>query len=298
LGPTTGQALVAHPSVQKVTFTGSAPAGAAVSRTAADNLTDVLMELGGKNSMIVFDDADLDRVVRNALEGGFFNKGEACTASSRVLVQSGIHDTFIERLAAGVRALKTGDGADPTTHVGPTVTRAQQQKVLGYIKIGVDEGATIVAQGALPEDPELAGGFYVAPTLFDGVTPDMRIAREEIFGPVVSVLTFDTEDEAIAIANDSEYGLLSAVFTADAERLFRVARRIDAGMVLANNYFRGVNGIPFGGIKHSGHGREHALETLREFSYAKMIRYPSGLGSLPAWRAVTEIYGETGSVVS
>jgi acyl-CoA reductase-like NAD-dependent aldehyde dehydrogenase len=181
--------------------------------------------------------------------------------------------------------------------LAPASPKRQQEKVLDYIRIGVDEGASIVAQGALPEDPELADGFYVAPTLFDGVTRDMRIAIEEIFGPVVSVITFDTEDEAIAIANESEYGLLSAVYTSDAERLFRVARRIDAGMVLANNYFRGVLGIPFGGIKHSGHGREHAIETLREFSYAKMIRYPSGTGSIPSWRAVRTIFGESGSTV-
>jgi acyl-CoA reductase-like NAD-dependent aldehyde dehydrogenase len=296
-GPPNGQALAANPLVRMVSLTGSAKAGAAVGQTAAANITPVLLELGGKNPYIVFDDADIDRVVRDALEGGYFNKGEACTAASRVLIQRGIHGTFIERLGAGVRALKTGSGADPATHVGPCVTKAQQEKVLDYIRIGVEEGASIVAQGALPEDPELANGFYVAPTLFDGVTRSMRIAQEEIFGPVVSVITFDTEDEAVAIANESEYGLLSAVYTSDSERLFRVARRIDAGMVLANNYFRGVLGIPFGGIKHSGHGREHAIETLREFSYAKMVRYPSGTGSIPSWRAVRTIYGETGSTV-
>jgi acyl-CoA reductase-like NAD-dependent aldehyde dehydrogenase len=298
LGPTTGQALVANPLVRKVSFTGSAKAGAAVAKTAAENITQVLLELGGKNPLIVFDDADIDRVVRDALEGGYFNKGEACTASSRVLVQRGIHDAFIERLSAGVRALKTGSGADPATHVGPCVTRAQQQKVLDYIRIGVEEGASIVAQGALPKDPDLANGFYVAPTLFDKVTRDMRIAREEIFGPVVSVITFDTEDEAVAIANESEYGLMSSVFTRDMERLFRVARRIEAGMVLANTYNRGIIGTPFGGIKHSGHGREHAIETLREFSYAKLIRYPSGTGRIPSWRGVTDIFGEAGSSVS
>jgi acyl-CoA reductase-like NAD-dependent aldehyde dehydrogenase len=298
LGPTTGQALVAHPLVRKVSFTGSAPAGAAVAQTAGKNVTQVLLELGGKNPLIVFDDADLDRVVRDTLEGGYFNKGEACTASSRVLIQRGIHDSFVERLSAGVRALKTGSGSDPATHVGPCVTRAQQQKVLDYIRIGVEEGASIAAQGALSEDPDLANGFYVAPTLFDGVTRDMRIAREEIFGPVVSVISFDTEDEAVAIANESEYGLMSSVFTSDTERLFRVARRIEAGMVLANNYFRGAVGVPFGGIKHSGYGREHAIETLREFAYAKLIRYPSGTGSIPSWRAVTDIFGESGSSVS
>jgi acyl-CoA reductase-like NAD-dependent aldehyde dehydrogenase len=298
LGPTTGQALVAHPLVKKVSFTGSFKAGAAVAKTAAEDTKQALLELGGKNPLIIFDDADIDRVVRDALEGGFFNKGEACTAASRVLVQRGIHDIFMERLSAGVRALKTGNGADPATHVGPCVTKMQQQRVLDYIRIGVEEGATIVAEGTLPDDPELANGFYVAPTLFDGVTRTMRIAQEEIFGPVVVVLTFDTEEEALAVANESEYGLMSSVYTGDGERLFRVARGIEAGMVLANNYFRGAVGVPFGGIKHSGYGREHAIETLREFTYAKLIRYPSGTGHVPSWRAVNDIFGATGSTVS
>ncbi len=294
LGPTTGQALVANPLVKMVTFTGSSKAGSAVAKTAADNITQVILELGGKNPFVVFDDADIDQAVRDALEGGYFNKGEACTASSRLLVQRGIHDTFLERLSAGVRALKTGSGADPATHVGPCVSRAQQQKVLDYIRIGQQEGGSIVAQGALPDDPDLADGFYVAPTLFDGVTRDMRIAQEEIFGPVVTVTTFDTEDEAVAICNESEYGLMSAVYTGDAQRLFRVARRIEAGMVMANTYNRGILGTPFGGVKHSGYGREHAIETLREYAYSKMIRYPSGTGSIPSWRAVTDVFDDTG----
>jgi acyl-CoA reductase-like NAD-dependent aldehyde dehydrogenase len=295
LGPTTGQALVANRLVKMITFTGSSKAGSAVAKTAADNVTRVILELGGKNPFVVFDDADIDQAVRDALEGGYFNKGEACTASSRLLVQRGVHDVFVERLSAGVRALKTGPGNDPATHVGPCVSRAQQQKVLEYIRIGQEEGASIVAQGALPDAPEFADGFYVAPTLFDGVTRDMRVAQEEIFGPVVTVTTFETEDEALAICNESEYGLMSAVYTSDAKRLFRVARKIEAGMVMANTYNRGILGTPFGGIKHSGYGREHAIETLREYAYPKMIRYPSGTGSIPSWRAVTDVFGETGS---
>ncbi len=150
IGSTSGQALAAHPLVRKISFTGSTKAGAAVAKTAADNITPVLLELGGKNAFIVFDDADLDRAVRDALEGAFFNKGEACTASSPLLVQRGIHDDFVDRLAAGVRALKVGDGADPATHVGPVVSRMQQEKVLDYIRIGQDEGAVLAAQGSLP----------------------------------------------------------------------------------------------------------------------------------------------------
>lgn len=294
-GPVTGQALAGHPLVRKVSFTGSTRAGAAVAKTASGNVTPTLLELGGKNAFVVFDDADLDRAVRDALEGGYFNKGEACTASSRVLVQRGVHDAFVERLAAGVRALKVGSGADPATHVGPVVTRAQQERVLDYIRVGRDEGAEVAAQAPLPGDPELANGFYVPPTLFTGVTRDMRVAVEEIFGPVVTVTAFDTEEEAVSIANESEYGLMCGVYSGDMERAFRAAREIEAGMVLVNNYFRGILGTPFGGTKHSGFGREHSIETLKEFGYAKMIRFPSGHGKAPSWRGVTDIFGDAGS---
>jgi acyl-CoA reductase-like NAD-dependent aldehyde dehydrogenase len=285
------QALVAHPLVKKVTFTGSTKAGAEVAKTAAANITSVTLELGGKNPFVVFDDADLDRAVRDALEGGFFNKGEACTAASRVLVQRGLHDRFVERLAAAVTRLRTGRGADPSTHVGPTVSRVQQRKVLEYIRIGKEEGATVAAEGRLPDDPQLAEGFFVAPTLFTQVTRDMRIAREEIFGPVQTVTRFDSEDEAVSIANESEYGLMCGIYSADSQRALRVARRIEAGMVLVNNYFRGVLGTPFGGVKHSGYGREHYIDTLKDYAQAKMVRVPSGFGKIPSWRAVEEIFG-------
>ncbi|WP_063838342.1 aldehyde dehydrogenase family protein [Saccharothrix sp. ST-888] len=298
LGPTAGQALAGHPLVRKVSFTGSTAAGRAVARTAAGNLTPVLLELGGKNAFLVFDDADLDRAVRDALEGGYFNKGEACTAASRILVQRGVHDDFVERLAAGVRALRVGSGADPTTHVGPVVSRAQQERVLDYLRIGTAEGAVVAAQAALPDDPALAGGFFVAPTLFTGVRRDMRVAVEEVFGPVVTVTAFDTEEEAVAIANESEFGLMCGVYSRDAERALRLARRIDVGTVFVNNYFRGILGTPFGGTKHSGYGREHSIETLKEFGYAKAIRTPSGLGSIPSWRAVTDIFGPAGSEIA
>jgi acyl-CoA reductase-like NAD-dependent aldehyde dehydrogenase len=293
IGPIAGQALASHPLVRKISFTGSTKAGFAVAKTAASNLTPVLLELGGKNAFIVFEDADLDRAVRDALEGGYYNKGEASTAASRILVRRGVHDAFVERLAAGVRKLKVGDGADPATHVGPVITKVQQQKVLDYIRIGQEEGATIVAQAPLPEDPRLVNGFYVPPTLFTGVTRDMRIAREEVFGPVVSVTGFESEQEAIAITNESEYGLVAGVYTRDMERAFRLSRAIDAGIVFLNNFHRLFLGTPFGGAKHSGHGREHSIETLHEFGRSKCIRYPSGLGKVPSWRGVTDVFGES-----
>jgi acyl-CoA reductase-like NAD-dependent aldehyde dehydrogenase len=291
-GSQVGQPLAGHPLVRMVSFTGSTGAGAAVAGTAAKNITPTLLELGGKDAMIVFDDADFDRAVQDAAEGGFYNKGEACTATSRILVQDAIYDHFVEQLAVAVTKLKVGRGTNPAVHVGPVVTRTQQQRVLSYIQAGIDEGATIAAQAALPADPDLANGFWVAPTLFTDVTRTMRIAREEIFGPVVTVTRFSDEDEAVAITNESEYGLTSAIYTADSARGFRVARRIEAGMVFINNYFRGVLGTPFGGTKRSGYGREHAIETLREFSYTKMVRFPSGLGTIPAWRAIGDIFGE------
>jgi acyl-CoA reductase-like NAD-dependent aldehyde dehydrogenase len=291
-GSRVGQPLAAHPLVRTVTFTGSTGAGAAVAATAAANVTPALLELGGKDAMIVFDDADFDRAVKDAVEGGYYNKGEACTATSRILVQDGSYDRFVQRLAAAVTKLKVGRGTNPAVHVGPVVSRLQQERVLRYIQIGVDEGATLAAQAPLPEDPELANGFWVAPTLFTEVTPEMRIATEEIFGPVVTVTRFSDEDDAVAISNASEYGLTSAVYTADATRGFRVARRVEVGMVFLNNYFRGTGGTPFGGAKHSGYGREHAIETLREYSYTKIVRFPSGLGTIPAWRALDDIFGE------
>ena len=291
-GQRVGQPLAAHPKVRLVSFTGSTGAGAAVARTAAENITPAVLELGGKDALVVFDDADLDRAVKIALEGAFYNKGEACTATSRILVQAGVYDTVVARLTEAVGKLKVGRGTDPAVHVGPVVTKTQQQRVLDYIQIGIDEGATLAVQAALPADPELKDGFWVAPTLFTDVTRDMRIVREEIFGPVVTVTRFSDEDEAVSIVNESEYGLTAAVYSADTTRAFRVARRVDVGMVFINNYFRGVIGTPFGGTKHSGYGREHAIETLREFGYTKMVRFPSGLGTIPSWRAVGDIFDE------
>jgi len=290
-GAETGQALAGHPLVRKVSFTGSTLAGAAVSRAAAGNITPVLLELGGKNALIVLDDADVDQAVRAALEGGFFNQGEACTASSRLLLQSGIHDAFVDKLASGVKKLVLGNGLDPATHVGPLVTKAHQRRVLDYLRIGVEEGATIRAQAAMPADPALVGGFYVRPTLLTGVTRTMRIAKEEVFGPIVAVTRVDSLEEAISEANESQYGLVAAIYTRDMATGLRASRELDTGTVFINNYFRMFLGTPFGGAKHSGYGREHSIETLKEFGRLKSIRFPSGLGAIPQWSAVSDIYG-------
>lgn len=289
IGTEVPQALVTHPDVRKVSFTGSTKAGAIVSKLVADNITPLSLELGGKNAMIIFDDADLELAVQNAVDGAFFNQGEACTASSRLVVQRGIHDEFVRRLAAAVKWLKVGNGAHKETHVGPLVTKVHQEKVQEYIRLGVSEGAKIEAQAPLPTDPKLQKGFYVQPTLFTGVTRDMRIAKEEIFGPVVTVNVFDTYDEAISIANDVDYGLVCAVFSKDTPKATRAAREVDAGMVFVNNYNRMAMGTPFGGAKHSGYGREHCIETLHEYSRPKNMRVPTGLGQPGGWSKVAEL---------
>ena len=286
---TVGAALAGHPLVGKVSFTGSPQTGSAVLRTAADNLTPTLMELGGKNPLLVFDDADLREALLAAIDGGFFNQGEACTASSRILVQDTIFAEFESRLATAVSRLRVGDGADPATDVGPLVTAAQQKRVLDYLDIGVAEGARIAAQAPLPSDPRLANGFYVPPTLLTDVTADMRVATEEIFGPVVTLIPFSGEDEAVRIANGTQFGLVAAVFTQDSDRVMRVSRQIRAGTVFVNNYVRVAVGTGFGGIGHSGFGREHAQETLAEYGYHKTVRLAHRRDELPRWAAADRV---------
>ncbi|MEK7833956.1 MAG: aldehyde dehydrogenase family protein [Acidobacteriota bacterium] len=287
----TGAALVSHPLVRKLSFTGAPETGKKVLQAAANNLTPALLELGGKNPLIVFADADVERALAAAVEGAFFNQGEACTAASRLLVHSSLHDLFVEKMSAAVRKLRVGDGLNPATHVGPLVTKQQQHRVLDYIAIGQQEGARIAAQAALPTDEVLRGGFFVAPTLFTEVTPEHRIAREEIFGPVTCVLKFDSYKEAIAIANDTEFGLVAAVFTRDQQLAMRASRDLEAGIVFVNNYNRQFMGTPFGGVKASGYGREHCVQTLQEFGYTKAVRTLSGRGEPLQWPALKELLG-------
>lgn len=287
-----GAALAGHPLVGKVSFTGSPQTGSAVLRTAAANLTPTLMELGGKNPLLVFEDADLHEALLAAVDGGFFNQGEACTAASRILVQDNIFTEFERRLAAAVGRLRVGDGADPATEVGPLVTAAQQKRVLDYLDIGAAEGARIAAQAPLPGDPRLANGFYVPPTLLTDVTPDMRVATEEIFGPVVTLIPFSDEDEAVRIANGTQFGLVAAVFSRDIDRAMRVSKQIKAGTIFVNNYVRVAVGSGFGGIGHSGFGREHAQETLAEYGYHKNVRLAGRRDELPRWSAATRVLEE------
>jgi acyl-CoA reductase-like NAD-dependent aldehyde dehydrogenase len=293
-GAEAGTALAAHPLVERLSFTGSTATGRAVLKLAADGLTPVTVELGGKNPLVVFADADLDAAVRGAVEGAFFNQGEACTAASRLLVEDAVHDGFVARMAHAVSRLRVGDGRDPATHVGPLITAAQQRSVRAHIDQAIADGATVAATAPVPSEPRLAGGYWVAPTLFTDVTPSMTIAQEEVFGPVTAVLRFSGEADALALANDTAYGLVAAVYTADHARARRLARGINAGVVMINNYNRAFLGTPFGGFGDSGYGREHAIESLLEFTRTKSIREPSGLAPIPEWDALDEVFGPGG----
>lgn len=289
LGPEIPQALISHPFVRMVSLTGSTKSGSKAAQTAAATLTPTVLELGGKNAFVVFEDADLELVVRDTIDGAFFNKGESCTAASRILVHKDLYPTFVGRLAAAVEKIRTGDGLDERTHLGPVVSRERQQEILSYIECGKREGAVLSAQGDLPTAGYLSGGFYVPPTLFTNVTAEMTIAQEEIFGPVVTVSAFETEDAATKIVNSSQYGLFAGVYSRDFNRAMRVARKLEVGVVLVNNYFRALLGTPFGGVKSSGYGREHWIGTLREWSRVKNVRFPSGLGPIPAWDGAIEV---------
>lgn len=280
-----GQALTQHKLVRRISFTGSDNGGRAVIKQSADNLTPCIMELGGKNAFIALADCDLDKAVKTAFEGAFFNCGEACTATSRILVDRAILEPFTEKFIQMMDRLVLGDGMDPNVNMGPMVTRAHQQKVLNYIDIGLKEGAVLARQLPVPAEGGMEKGYFVGPTLLTGVTRDMRVAREEIFGPVTCIMPFDGEEEAISIANDTDFGLITVVFTENHSRAMRVTRALDVGCVYINNFYRlGAQCVPFGGNKASGYGRERCAETLREFSRPKTVRIPSGLSEIPAWK--------------
>ena len=228
-GLAAGPALSAHPRLERITFTGATVTGQRVLQSAAENLTYATMELGGKNAVLVLADADLDAAVHVAVEGMFYNQGEACTSTARILVQADIHDEFLARFARATEALVVGDGLDAATDIGPMVEAAQRDKVLAYLRTGLDEGARLVTQGTLPAQKRLRDAYWVAPTILADVTPDMTVAREEIFGPIACVMRFRAEDDAIEIANGTAYGLTAAICTTDLVRADQIARRLEAG---------------------------------------------------------------------
>jgi acyl-CoA reductase-like NAD-dependent aldehyde dehydrogenase len=283
-GMTAGAALAGHPRVERISFTGATATGRKVMESAARNLTYTTLELGGKNALIVLDDADLDEAVPIAIEGMFYNQGEACTSTSRLLVHSSLYDEFAGRFVAATQRLVVGDPLHPDTDIGPLVDERQQRRVQQYIALGLREGASALYEGSLPPALQREDGFYVAPTVLGGVTPDMTIAQEEIFGPVASLMRFGNDDQAVAIANGTNYGLTAAICTRDEARAARLAQRLEVGMVFVNNYTRrNFIGSPFGGVKGSGYGREYGADTLNEFVRAKNVRFPSGRGAIPGW---------------
>jgi acyl-CoA reductase-like NAD-dependent aldehyde dehydrogenase len=267
-GPTTGAALVAHPHVPKLTFTGSTATGQAILRSAAEHIKSVHLELGGKTPNIVFADADMEQAIAGSLFTAFYNTGQICTSGSRLLVQRQDAERVIDGFVERARSIKVGDPGDTSTQLGPLISEEQYQRVTGYIEEGRRGGARLALGGGRPQVP-VAGGYYVEPTIFVDVTPEMRIAKEEIFGPVLSVLTFDDEDEAIRIANDVMYGLAATVWTTDLGRAFRVAERIDAGIIWTNcPHYLPVN-VPYEGHKMSGLGEDLGVEALNTFTHLK-----------------------------
>ncbi|WP_242484624.1 MULTISPECIES: aldehyde dehydrogenase family protein [unclassified Rhodococcus (in: high G+C Gram-positive bacteria)] len=264
-GQDAGAALVAHPDVSKVAFTGSVGTGRAIGHVAADRIIPVTLELGGKSANIVFADADVEKAVAGSLLAFTANAGQVCSAGTRLLVHRSIHDEVVQKLAASAAAVRPG------RDIGPLITRAQFERVQEYFKIAESEGAQAVTGGTVSVVAQETGGFYIDPTVYIGVDNSARIAREEIFGPVVLVLAFDTEDEAIELANDSDYGLVAGVWTSNVSRALRVSERIRVGQVFVNTWSTGSVQTPFGGWKNSGYGREKGVEALHHYSQVKCV---------------------------
>ncbi len=268
-GSTAGAALVRHPDVDKIAFTGSTEVGRQIMKLAADTNKRVTLELGGKSPNIIFADADLKSAVRGAQTGIFYGKGEVCAAGSRLLVEKSVHQQVIEQLADGAKKLTPGDPLDKNTRLGALVSKKQQESVLAYVKKGVDEGAQLVAGGKAVKPN--GKGYFVEATVFDGVRPEMTIAREEIFGPVLAVLTFDDFEQGVKLANQTIYGLAAGIWTKDIQKAHRAAKAIRAGTVWINSYNFYDSGAPFGGFKASGFGRDLGREALDGYLETKTV---------------------------
>ncbi|KAA1083509.1 aldehyde dehydrogenase (NAD(P)(+)) ald5, variant 2 [Puccinia graminis f. sp. tritici] len=267
-GPGAGQPMVDHPLIEKIAFTGSTAVGKQIlARSGQNNLKKVTLELGGKSPNIIFDDADFDQAVKWAEFGLFFNQGQICSAGSRVFVQEGIYDKFVAALKESLKNLKVGDPFDASTFQGPQISQLQYDRIMGYIKSGKDEGATCLLGG----DRHGQEGFFIQPTIFTDVKAGMKICKEEIFGPVVVVMKFKDEEDAIRQANDTVYGLVSAIHSTDITKALRVSKRIKAGTVWINCYNRIASQVPFGGYKESGLGRECGSYALSNYTAVKSV---------------------------
>jgi (Z)-2-((N-methylformamido)methylene)-5-hydroxybutyrolactone dehydrogenase len=283
LGHEVGSAIVDHPKVAKITFTGSDATGARIYAQAAAKMKRVSLELGGKSPNIVFDDCDIEQAAAGVVSGIFAATGQTCIAGSRLLVQKSIQEKFTEQLVKIGSSARIGNPMLSDTNIGPITTAAQYRKVLDYMDIAKNEGARCVLGGGKAERADLPGGQFVQPTIFVDVTPQMRIAREEVFGPVLSIMGFEDEAQAVAMANDTIYGLAAGVWTQDMGRALRMSKALEAGTVWVNTYRAVSYMMPFGGMKHSGIGRESGIDAIKEFQETKStwISYAKGAPANP-----------------
>jgi acyl-CoA reductase-like NAD-dependent aldehyde dehydrogenase len=271
LGPVAGKRLSEHPDVGKIVFTGGTDAGRQVSIAGASRFAKVTVELGGKTPVIVFDDQDIEVSAAGVAFGAFIAAGQTCICGSRILVQQNIYDEFVDALVNRASKIRIGDPAKPETQLGPVVSQKAQQRILDYIALGQEEGATLAWGGGIPSDPALGAGYYVEPTVLRGVGNEMRCAREEIFGPVAVVIPFAEEEDAVEMANDSPFGLGSSIWTKDVARAHRVAGRLAHGLVWVNDHHRLDPSSPWGGVRESGTGREGGWESFHDFTHLRSV---------------------------
>lgn len=278
-GSIVGDAIVRHPKVRKVSFTGGTIAGKQIAHHAADKMMPTTLELGGKSPTIVFDDADIDHAIAGVLFGIFSSSGEACIAGSRLFVQESIRDAFVDRLLTATAKLRLGDPSDPATQMGPLITHAHRESVAGYVALGRDEGGDVLAGGSAPDGDVYEKGAFYQPTVIAGLTNEARMCQEEIFGPVLAVLPFKDEDDLVAQANDSVFGLSSGIWTRDYKRAWRIGRQLEAGTVWVNTYKMFSISTPFSGIKESGIGTEKGRHGIRNYMNQKSVYW--GLNETP-----------------